>query len=474
MKIQFKILIAAAGILLTTGGGCVGYHAYDVNANGFVEDAYEICPGEIGLLTLQSAGEGWNWQTDDAEILGFNDGSEGAVIGLKPGETTVTAQQGIHWYKCHVVVREHSYVDADCVTPQTCELCAHTEGEPLGHDSSNPTCTAPGVCSRCGVEMEEALGHIERIQGCLEPVICTRCKEEIGDAPGHDFAEATCILPQVCTRCKEETGEALGHDFAEATCTEPKTCQRCGETEGQALGHDMTKATCLEAAVCKRCEEMVGEPLGHDFAAATCTAPKTCRRCELKEGEALGHSFVEATCERVSTCQRCGVTTGKALGHVYQLVESGTEGNRNFERYICQVCQKENIEYTAVPPDPSAVYSAMIGLQSSYPEGMPWTNANYYGWNGGIFAGGYGCAGFVFILSDAAFGTAPARKYYDASSVRVGDIVRLDGNTHSVIILEVRSDSVIVAEGNYNGAIHWGREISMSTLAGADYFMTRY
>lgn len=474
MKAQLKILIAAASALVAAGGGCVGYHVYDVNTNGFEKEIYEICPEETTSLTLLSAEEGFNWWVDDAEIIGFHEESEGVIVGLEPGETTVTARQGIHWYKCRVTVREHSYVEADCVTPQTCELCDHTEGEPLGHDVSEPTCTEPGVCSRCDEKMEEALGHIEQIQGCLDPVICSRCKEKIGEAPGHDFAEATCILPQVCTRCKEEAGEALGHDFVEATCTAPKTCRRCRETEGKALGHDLKKATCLEAAVCRRCEETVGEPLGHDFAEAACTTPKTCKRCKIKEGEALGHSFVEATCESPSTCQRCGATTGRALGHNFQLVESGTEGNQNFERYVCQVCQKENIEYQAVAPDASAVYSAMIGLQSSYPDGTPWTNDNYYGWKGGIYSGGYGCAGFAFMLSDAAFGTARARTYYDASSVQVGDIARINGNTHSVIILEVRSDSVIVAEGNYNGAVHWGREISKSALADADYFLTRY
>lgn len=474
MKLRLKILLAAVGVLAAAGGGCVGYHAYDVRTNGFEAETYEICPEETIPLTLQSMEEGYNWWADDADIIDFDWESEGIVVGLEPGETTVTARGGIHWYKCRVVVREHSYQEADCVTPQTCRFCEQILGEPLGHDGSEPTCTEPGVCTRCGVETEAALGHVEQTRGCLDPVVCSRCKEEIGEAPGHDFAEATCTLPQVCSRCKEENGEALGHDFAEATCTEPKTCRRCGEVDGKPLGHDLKQGSCTEAAVCRRCGQTVGAALGHDFAEATCTAPRTCRRCRVKEGEPLGHSFVEATCELPSTCRRCGATTGRALGHNFQLVESGTDGNQNFERYVCQTCGKEKTEYQAVAPDASAVYSAMISLQPSYPEGMAWTNDNYYGWKGGIYSGGYGCAGFAFMLSDAAFGTAPARIYYDASAVQVGDIVRMEGNTHSVIILEVRSDSVVVAEGNYNSSIHWGREISKSALAGADYFMTRY
>lgn len=51
----------------------------------------------------------------------------------------------------------------------------------------------------------------------------------------------------------------------------------------------------------------------------------------------------------------------------------------------------------------------------------------------------------------------------------------MDNDTHSVIVLEVREDSVIVAEGNYNSAIHWGREIPKAELIDPQsYIMTRY
>ncbi|MCM1134761.1 MAG: hypothetical protein NC400_04215 [Clostridium sp.] len=474
MKRNVKILIAAAAAVAAIAGGGIGYHAYDVNASGFAEDTYEICPEETVLPTLQLEREGLRWEIGNEEIAKIGEEGAGEITGVSPGETTVTARLGIHRYRCRLVVREHSYVDADCVTPKTCELCALTEGEPLGHESGEATCTEPGLCLRCGEEVEEALGHVEQIKDCLAPVVCSRCKEEIGEAPGHDFVEATCTEPEICSRCKEEKGEPLGHDFEEATCTDPKTCKRCGEKEGKALGHDLERVSCLEAQVCKRCGESVGEAPGHDFAEATCTEPKTCKYCKEKEGEALGHTFAEATCEKPSTCQRCGETTGNALGHHYELVDSGTQGNQNYERYVCSVCKKEDIKYQDIAQDSSAIYSAMIGLKSSYPDGTPWTNENFYAWKGGIYSGGYGCAGFAFMLSDAAFGNARARLYYDASQVRVGDIVRMNGNTHSVIVLEVNSDSVTVAEGNYNGGVHWGRKISMSSLAGADYFMTRY
>ena len=54
---------------------------------------------------------------------------------------------------------EHSWLDATCTEPKTCELCGETEGEALGHDLTQheaqaPTCTEVGweayeCCSRC-------------------------------------------------------------------------------------------------------------------------------------------------------------------------------------------------------------------------------------------------------------------------------------------------------------------------------------
>ena len=123
-----------------------------------------------------------------------------------------------------------------------------------------------------------------------------------------------------------------------------------------------------------------------------------------------------------------------------------------------------------------AAYEAIIAMRAGYPEGTPWTNENSYAWRGGIFSVGYGCAGFAFLLSDAAFGEAPARRVRPVrfEDVRVGDILRVNGDTHSVIVLEVRESSVIVAEGNYNSSVHWGRELSREAVERADYLLTRY
>ncbi len=133
---------------------------------------------------------------------------------------------------------------------------------------------------------------------------------------------------------------------------------------------------------------------------------------------------------------------------------------------------------------PEAIYQIMTSKQTEYYEGRTWTDANSYAWEGGIYSNGIGCAAFVFILSDAAFGTMQARVLADVSfdAIRPGDILRIGNDTHYVIVLQKLEDQVVVAEANYNNAIHWGRVITKaelddpnkSQLNSLDYIITRY
>jgi hypothetical protein len=121
------------------------------------------------------------------------------------------------------------------------------------------------------------------------------------------------------------------------------------------------------------------------------------------------------------------------------------------------------------------VHAAMIALQSSYPHGMRWTNDNFYAWNGGIYSGGYGCAAFAFILSDAAFGTLPARMHYDFNAIKVGDIVRINNDTHFVVVMEIGATHFTLAEGNFNSSVHWGRTMTINAFRSAfTYVLTRH
>ena len=50
------------------------------------------------------------------------------------------------------------------------------------------------------------------------------------------------------------------------------------------------------------------------------------------------------------------------------------------------------------------------------------------------------------------------------TEIRVGDLLRINNDTHTVVVLEKRDNSVVVTEGNFNSSIHWNREISRSSL----------
>lgn len=123
-----------------------------------------------------------------------------------------------------------------------------------------------------------------------------------------------------------------------------------------------------------------------------------------------------------------------------------------------------------------SVRAAMLAMKAQYPEGTPFGNDVFKSWKGGIYGGGFGCAGFAFMLSDAAFGSLPARKYYDYTQVRVGDILRLNNDSHSVIVLSINADSFTIAEGNFNSKVHWGRELKKSEVMNGTttYALTRY
>ena len=131
-----------------------------------------------------------------------------------------------------------------------------------------------------------------------------------------------------------------------------------------------------------------------------------------------------------------------------------------------------------------AVYQAIMSKKTEYYEGRPWNANNYYQWNGGYYIDGTGCAALVFALSDAAFGTLPARRLVDDSfdSIRVGDILRVDNDSHFVIVVQKFENYVSIAEGDYAGTVHWGRQITKAQLENPDrtkdesltYIFTRY
>ena len=159
---------------------------------------------------------------------------------------------------------------------------------------------------------------------------------------------------------------------------------------------------------------------------------------------------------------------------------------------VCGYVEPVNpLARTGVIPTYEEAYEAMIALKDKYPEGMEWTNFTPYGskgslgdsyvWKGGRIYGsnqGVGCSAFAFILSDAAFDHLPARAFangqFTFDDVKVGDILRVNNNSHSVIVLKKSAGGVIVAEANYNKSVHWGRALSKSEVSNASHWITRY
>ena len=85
------------------------------------------------------------------------------------------------------------------------------------------------------------------------------------------------------------------------------------------------------------------------------------------------------------------------------------------------------------------------------------------------------CWGFASYLSDYIFGSdAAAERFYNYDSLRVVDQARIQGDSHTVFILEKTDDYVIVAECNADYEtcmISWGRKIMREDLQG--YYITR-
>lgn len=177
----------------------------------------------------------------------------------------------------------------------------------------------------------------------------------------------------------------------------------------------------------------------------------------------------------------------------------GSDTARRISLQQDNVPRKRSVEKPDIPDidsatlTPAKVYDAMIALRdkTGYTEGSEWTDYvpysgkgdDVYRWNGGALGGSnivaVGCVAFAFTLSDAAFGRLPARMHANGAfkfeDIKVGDILRMNTDTHTVIVLKVSDTGVVVAEGNNNGKVHWGRTIDKDTvMRDTSHYITRY
>lgn len=134
--------------------------------------------------------------------------------------------------------------------------------------------------------------------------------------------------------------------------------------------------------------------------------------------------------------------------------------------------------------DPVRITNAILGLKDQYPEGYPWTNDDCYIWRIDVTSPlpppfcktykGCGCVAFAMLASDTTFGSIPVYNFTDKSQIRIGDILRVDDDTHSVIVIEdLGNNKYRIAEGNYEHSIHYGRVIDIEKSE-FRYGLTRY
>ena len=113
--------------------------------------------------------------------------------------------------------------------------------------------------------------------------------------------------------------------------------------------------------------------------------------------------------------------------------------------------------------DENVVYERIMQRKNmdGYREGTPWNNSNIYvntveyaGYLPGYFTG-TACYAFMMDMMEYA-------SNYEYPIYIVGDGVRVNNNSHSVVVIETNGSVITVAEGNYNSTVHWGRKIDLA------------
>ena len=326
---------------------------------------------------------------------------DGNIVGVKAGETTVTATP------------RSGYVTAEAKVTVT----RHTVHDYVDYEAKDATCTEKGytdytACSICGKVKTAgaeipAKGHtpvaIDAVPAtCIEKgstagEYCSVCNTVLVFPEETDFAEHT----------REITTEAKAPTCTEAGCTEGAKCSVCETVLSvsepvAALGHNnkvvkaAREATCIlygwtEELKCRRCGEVQKAEkipeLGHipatitDPIPATCltagrTAGYQCTRCNAVIQSsavvyATGHTpktVIEAV---ASTCKQAGHTAKIVCGnpgcdYVYQeseelplaehvsvlskeAVAPTCTGDGATEEYVCKNCGDVLIPSEVVP-----------------------------------------------------------------------------------------------------------------------------
>ncbi len=141
------------------------------------------------------------------------------------------------------------------------------------------------------------------------------------------------------------------------------------------------------------------------------------------------------------------------------------------------------------PLNETEVYNRIMERQfmEGYMEGTPWDNSHLYfnmvefdGYPANCY-GGAGCFAFMMDMMEYASNYEyPIRIIYgtydNLPEIRIGDGVRLNDDTHSVVVIGVNDDghTVTVAEGNFNSSVHWGRTIDLADSNNGFYYIATF
>lgn len=180
----------------------------------------------------------------------------------------------------------------------------------------------------------------------------------------------------------------------------------------------------------------------------------------------------------VATVSKNGSIIGKKQGIVQiKAVVRGKKINTSFTAEFT-VLDKTVLE-DFIDKNLVRIQDTIKELRETYPEGTRWDdNKKYY--CEANYTTGYGCVALVFQFSDKLFGKKTLFKEFNdftniENEINPGDIIRLNGNSHSVMVIEKDEEGVTLVEGNYNDAVHWDRHISYGELKQiGNYYLTRY
>ncbi len=289
----------------------------------------------------------------------------------------------------------HSFGQATCTKPATCS-CGETQGNALGHTTTN------GTCSRCGtvvggggsvtppsgetisVNFQNSTGSTSINSTGSVKFTASRAVDNWDDGTrGIQFLKEKGTVT-VTSATSVNNVSSITLDISEnksinitVTVKVGNTVLTCNGSNSATVGKGNNQKITFTASSAVSgviTIEMVPAKSGtsglgsmwlaslqietasdvpthtHSFSQATCTKPATCS-CGETQGTALGHSFSQATCTEPAKCS-CGETQGNALGHnevIDQAVSATCTTAGKTEGKHCSRCDTVLQAQTTIP-----------------------------------------------------------------------------------------------------------------------------